>query len=250
MKRAVILALLLIVTMTGTGSTAEIPTKHREHRPGLLLNDTGITTWGNATRNLLPTPQPGFPRQDADFTTAFSFTKLDANGKALPDTATDWSCVQDNRTGLIWEGKNAGNGLHGANHTYSWYNANGATNGGRVGMPGSPDDTTCGNPISVAAGCDTEKFVTAVNREGWCGFRDWRMPSIEELGSIVNYGRSMPAIDTAYFPNMPLPAGFWSATSFAPEPSFGWIVIFDEGLITHCVKSWAYYVRLVRDGRE
>ncbi len=37
----------------------------------------------------------------------FSFTKLDANGQPLPNSATTWSCVKDNRTGLIWEVKTA-----------------------------------------------------------------------------------------------------------------------------------------------
>lgn len=213
---------------------------------GLVLNGTGVDTWGGTGTNRLATPQSSYPRQDADFPKAFSFTKIDAQGRDLPSSASTWSCVRDNTTGLIWEGKTTDNGLHDSQHTYTWYNADDASNGGRVGMPGDPGDTIC---RGVAGGCDTEKFVYAVNASGWCGFRDWRMPSIEELGSIVNYGRSMPAIDQAVFPNMPQPAGFWSATPFAPEPSFAWIVVFDEGIITHCVKSWAYHVRLVRGGR-
>ncbi len=37
----------------------------------------------------------------------FSFTKLDSTGNPLPDNASTWSCVKDNRTGLIWEVKTA-----------------------------------------------------------------------------------------------------------------------------------------------
>lgn len=214
---------------------------------GLPLNGTGINSWGNGMRNDLRSSQRDFPRQDADQVKPFSFTKLDGRGRDLPDTATSWSCVRDNITGLIWEGKTA-SGLHGNSHTYTWFNSDEATNGGREGAEGSSSDSTCGNPITIAAGCDTEKFVQAVNNAGWCGFNDWRMPSVDELSSIIDYGRALPAIDGAYFPDTVQPSGFWSGSSFAPEPSFGWIVIFDEGLVAHCVKSWAYYVRLVRGG--
>ncbi|WP_337833313.1 DUF1566 domain-containing protein [Geoanaerobacter pelophilus] len=213
---------------------------------GIPLNSTGVNAWGGRTSNKLSIPQSAYPRQDADFPKKFSFTKLDDRGRKLPDNAASWHCVQDNVTGLVWEGKTSDNGLHDISHTYTWYNSDDGCNGGRDGMSGEPDDAICNG---VTGGCDTEKFVRAVNAAGWCGFRDWRMPSIEELGSIVDYGRSMPAIDPGFFPNMPQPAGFWTATSFAPEPSFAWIVVFDEGGITHCVKSWAYHVRLVRGGR-
>ncbi|GAM11248.1 hypothetical protein OR1_03559 [Geobacter sp. OR-1] len=217
-----------------------------ETKGSMGLNGTGVTTWGAKANNRLQTVQSSYPRQDADYQKAFEFTKMDSAGKDLPASAANWSCVRDNITGLIWEGKTRDNGLHDTLHTYTWYNSDDETNGGRDGMSGEPDDAICNG---VAGGCDTEKFVKAVNSAGWCGFKDWRMPSIEELGSIVDYGRSMPAIDPVFFPNMPQPAGFWTATSFAPEPSFAWIVVFDEGGITHCVKSWAYHIRLVRGGK-
>ena len=167
---------------------------------GLPLNTTGISSWGDAGKNGLKVSQPEFPRQDADTVKKFSFTKLDGNGEDLPDSAASWSCVRDNVTGLIWEGKTTDGGLHGNAHTYTWYNSDDDINGGREGSGGSPNDATCGNPITVAAGCDTEKFVGAVNKAGWCGYSDWRLPAVEELSSIVNYGKSMPAIDPAYFP--------------------------------------------------
>jgi len=54
------------------------------------LNDTGITTCSNETQNGLPCPVAGYPRQDAEYgTNDFDFTKLDANGNALPVTATN-----------------------------------------------------------------------------------------------------------------------------------------------------------------
>ncbi len=34
------------------------------------------------------------------------------------------------------------------------------------------------------------------------GYADWRLPSIHELVSIVDYGKSSPAVNTTYFPNV------------------------------------------------
>ena len=47
---------------------------------------------------------------NSDGHAGFSYTKLDSNGKPLPDQTVDyattpWACVKDNVTGLIWEVK-------------------------------------------------------------------------------------------------------------------------------------------------
>jgi len=86
------------------------------------LNDTGITQCADVSTNGLSCPVTNYPNQDAqhgrdvtanddsDGHAGFSFTKLDTNGNELLANATDWSCVKDNVTGLIWEVKQGGNG--------------------------------------------------------------------------------------------------------------------------------------------
>jgi hypothetical protein len=98
------------------------------------LNDTGIVTCGDASNNELPCPVADYPGQDAEYGrdvthndpsdghAGFSFTKLDANGSDLPASATDWSCVRDNVTGLIWEVKTDDGGLRDQDWKYTWYN--------------------------------------------------------------------------------------------------------------------------------
>jgi len=212
------------------------------------LTGTGVTKWGVAADNGQTSPQTAFPRQNADFRKGFSYTKVDSAGKRLPHDASSWSCVLDNVTGLLWEVKTGDGGLHGKEHTYTWFNPDEAANGGVEGREGDPDDVTCGSPAVVKDGCDIRKYVDSVNASGWCGYKDWRLPSVDELGSIVNYGQSLPAISANYFPDILMPAGFWTGTTSAAGPSYAWIVIFDDGYLGTCVKSWNYYVRLVRGG--
>lgn len=158
--------------------------------------DTGQTKCYNEAGSEIPCPEPGQPLygQDANYTiNPPSYTKLDANGNALPDSASSWVMVRDNVTGLIWEVKQSKDGVknysnpHDADNTYTWYDPNPATNGGNAGTPGN--------------GTDTEDFVNALSSATFGGFSDWRMPTRKELRTIVDYGRYNPSINTAYFPN-------------------------------------------------
>lgn len=230
------------------------------------LNDTGITSWGNATLNNLTAAQPLFPGQDADYgrdtyanlfkvgggNAGFDFTKLDAAGKPLANQAaiyaiTPWSCVQDNVTGLMWEVKTPARlgGLQDANHTYSWFNSDPYTNGGNSGI--WFNQGTCVDAFN----CDTEKYVGAVNAASLCGYSDWRLPDRGELISIVDYGVSRPSIDVGYFPNTVSSwLGYWSSSS---SPAFNipaWTISFGYGeAFTDYKASNGYHVRLVRGGQ-
>jgi len=178
-----------------------------------------------------------------------SFSKIDAGGNQLPTDAVSWNCVRDNNTGLLWEVKTNDRGLHSKWHTYTWFNPDERQNGGVEGREGEPDDITCGSPAVVKEGCDTAKYVAAVNAAGWCGHKDWRLPSVDELASLVDYSSFLPAISKNYFADIVMPAGFWTSSPSAAGPSYAWIVIFDDGYLGTCVKSWNYYLRLVRGNK-
>ena len=126
--------------------------------------------------------------EDSDYTiNPPSYTKLDAQGNDLPDSATSWVMVKDNVTGLIWEVKTDDGSIHDKYNRYTWYDSNSETNGGYAGTPGD--------------GTDTEDFINGLNSQNFGGHSDWRLPTKEELQSIVDYGSTNPAIDTEYFPN-------------------------------------------------
>ena len=83
---------------------------------------------------------------------------------------------------------------------------------------------------------------------GLGGYHDWRMPSFDELRSIVDYGRYNPAINTTFFPNT-VASYYWSATTFANYPDGAWFVNFYYGNDDYYYKSNNYYVRAVRGGQ-
>jgi hypothetical protein len=61
---------------------------------------------------------------------------------------------------------------------------------------------------------------------------DWRLPTIQELLSLVDYTRSEPAIDTTFFRDVPKDDcwWFWSSTPDASAPAdYAWVVYFSYG---------------------
>ncbi|MBI5444186.1 MAG: DUF1566 domain-containing protein [Deltaproteobacteria bacterium] len=177
----------------------------------------------------------------------FDFTKVCRNGRAAgegrcppnpsPGTGeTNWACTRDNVTGLLWELKME-TGLHGKDHTYTWYNPDKGTNGGD---PGVQNGGKC-----TGSHCDTHAFIKAVNATGLCGAKDWRLPTRTELLSIVNNGLLNPAVDPSYFPKTP-PTHYWTSSPYVEYENAAWRVYFYYGDAYPEKKSEANAVRLVR----
>jgi len=186
---------------------------------------------------------------DSDGHAGFSFTKIDADGNSLPANASEWSCVQDNTTGLMWEVKTDDNGLHDKEDSYNWYNTNATTNGGAVGVADDNGDICFGYNIADSATyCNTEAFVNRVNNAGLCGANDWRVPDRQALKSIVNYNTANPTIDSSYFPNT-AKWFYWSSSPFANDSSNAWGVNFVDGDVYDINRINGRRVRLVRDGK-
>jgi hypothetical protein len=208
------------------------------------LNDTGID-WGgdylegnNATcTSNIAAPQDCHQGRDAthhddsDGHAGFSFTKLDAAGNALPASATEWSCVRDNVTGLTWEVKTDDRGIHDKDNTYRW--------GGKTAL----GDGTWGAHYD-----DWDSLVDGSNNEGLCGLTDWRMPTVKELEGLASRDRYDPAIDTDYFPNTNATV-FWSSSPNAYDSSDAWGVFFYYGDSYASDRNGNRRVRLVRSGQ-
>jgi hypothetical protein len=97
-------------------------------------------------------------------------------------------------------------------------------------------------------------WLAAVNTEngtGFAGHNDWRIPNINELQTLADYGTYAPATDAAFnnFPdNFTGQSFYWSSTSFTADPSKAWTVNFLDGSVNVYVKSEGLYVRAVRGG--
>lgn len=238
--------------------------------PVPTLNDTGIIQCADGTTNDLSCPVSGYPDQDAQYGrdinnnddsdghAGFSFTKLDTNGNELLANATEWSCVKDNVTGLIWEAKQGGNGtmgdegLHDADDNYSWYTTDARNDGGSAGYQNDDGAICYGYDVANASSyCNTQAFATRVNTQGLCGASDWRLPTREALRSLVSYDIAYPgpSIETEYFSNTVGSGYYWSSSPYAFGSSEAWVVVFNGDDDNTYAKYQSVRVRLVRGGQ-
>ncbi|MDH5547047.1 MAG: DUF1566 domain-containing protein [Gammaproteobacteria bacterium] len=196
---------LLTASRTDTNVTADINVQANfvaDVSPFTALNDTGLVSCSDGV-NFVSCPQTLYPGQDAEYGrdanstrndndgyAGFSFTKLDQNGNALAATATSWACVRDNTTGLVWEVKTSTN----SSTEFSW-----------------PDAQTYASNLSL------------------CGFSDWRLPTVNELLSLVDYHVSNPAIDTNFFPYT-ISNYYWTIRESSQTSGVIWVVRFSDGI--------------------
>lgn len=219
------------------------------------LNDTGVSSaqcigTGNTSRFVdcslpttlaLTTTPDGLTGRDASGATnsgadgklGFSFTKFGAAGEQLAAAATAWSCVRDDVTGLMWENKAADGGPRDFDKTYTNF-------------------STAYDPNqALGTSTDASGYVLAVNIAGLCGAHDWRLPTAQELLSLVDYGavQKQPQIDVTYFSRTGLDS-YWSATTYVHSIAFrgdkAWLVQMELGVLVKLTRQTAQKVRLVR----
>ena len=83
------------------------------------------------------------------------------------------------------------------------------------------------------------------------GHSDWRLPTAEELITLIDFERYRPA---SAFPGQ-WPVGgtcswFWSSSSRVANTAYAWYVDFNDGHVDDRQKTVSYYVRCVRgEGR-
>lgn len=233
-------------------------------RPSHPVNDSGVNycrnefgepqncdeaDWqdGNTGRDALA--EQGLLGKVGAGAAGFDFTKLSADGQPLAiqnqpwrdggseADGSQWRCVRDNHTQLVWEVKSDNpDALHYAGFDYTWHNPDPAQNGGFEGYPGAE---YCAESL-----CDTTAYVASVNEQRICGISEWRLPTVNELLSLVHSSRQDLAIDVDYFPNTQ-PSHYWSSQAYAPYKSHAWYVYFSDGSPSNTLKSTPMFLRLV-----
>ncbi len=150
------------------------------------------------------------------------------NGTAWPSgrfvgSRASNNCVSDKLTGLMWV------------KDLKTVIIKGSTNG---------SSTTWQNAL--------ESVKKANDDVGYCGYTDWRLPNVNELKSLVNYGEISPAAwlnkPPQQFNNVQASI-YWSSTSYAPITGNAWHVNFNYGYVDASDKDFYYYVWPVRGGR-
>ncbi len=220
MTHLLLATLLLIATpLTALAGPYDVPSK---------IPDTGQTKCHDTDGNEISCAGTG---QDGEYSiNTMSFTSLSGG-----------TMVQDNVTGLIWEVKTNKDGVknyddpHDADNEYTWYDPDPATNGGYAGTESDHD---------------TLDFIQALNSANFGGHSDWRLPSREELRSLVDYSIPYPGptIDVSYFPNC-VSSNYWSSTALASYEDYAWDVNFSYDGDHYYYRSAGRYVRAVRGGQ-
>lgn len=80
------------------------------------------------------------------------------------------------------------------------------------------------------------------------GYTDWRLPSKNEIMTIVNYSNQRPTIQTDFFPDTKS-SFYWTSTTQSNNSSIAWSIDFSSGAMDFSRgKKSNYFVRAVRGG--
>lgn len=98
---------------------------------------------------------------------------------------------------------------------------------------GSPDGMTWAN---------AKEYVNTLNRKRFAGYSDWRLPTVEELASLMKSSRSKGNlyIDPVFSEKQEY---CWGADTFGPD--IAWYANFKAGMSRH-IYHFFYYVRVTR----
>ncbi len=181
--------------------------------PSNQLQATGQTNCYDEAGSIIPCDSSHFPGQDAYYQFGYP-----PDGRFVDN---DDGTIMDNCTGLVWQQAIA--------------------------------DTDTDGSIDEADKLTWQDALQYCDSLDLGNHTDWRLPNVRELHSLVDYGRSYPAIDSVFDAECPESQYiYWSSTSYTSISDRAWTVTFGLGHIGsgRDDKILRYYVRAVRTGNS
>lgn len=166
-----------------------------------------------------------------------NFIKISNSGQALAENEAQWECVHDKSNNLTWEVKKNDGSIRDKDHSYSWL----------VKSSGQDRGVSNGGRCKGGVNCDTSSYTRAMNEQKLCGYSDWRLPTREELETLVEYNKAPNGvtIDSRFFPEA-VPSWYWTASENPHSSDYAWYVLFQNGVALNDLKERPKHIRLVR----
>jgi hypothetical protein len=182
-------------------------------------------------------PGDGYPDPDA--------FGVSGHGPALNYTDNGDGTFTDDVTKFIWEIKTDDGSVHDVDNEYTWTDT---TNGDNTDPDGTLfteflyalNNTCDGEGITD---CESKKDCAKGENCGFTGHKDWCIPNIKVLQTIVDYTTFNSASSV---PGLISTSPYWSSTTFAYDTDSAWIVISATGDVFADAKSSLYRARAVR----
>jgi len=186
------------------------------------LPPTGQTKCYNNTAAIdCPTSGQEFYGQDAQYPS-------ENNPEPRFEVIANGLAVKDNATELTWEIKTSENLA------------------GRYSIKPDTDPDKPDKPVKLLPDDYINNDIDGLNKSNFAGISTWRLPTVDELSSIVNLGAKIPAIYSEFAP-VNTDYSYWTGTTYKGEygASSAWTVNFNIGEVGTNNKTGAIYVRAV-----
>lgn len=91
----------------------------------------------------------------------------------------------------------------------------------------------------------SEEHINKLNERKFGGYEDWRVPSKDELRSLVNYNSIDPAFEQSIFKTM-VGNDYWCGNGYGPREDCAWVINMNIGAATAKNKTLTSYAVAVR----
>lgn len=179
----------------------------------------------------------GYPNPDA--------VGVSGHGPALSYTVNGNGTFTDNNTGFIWEIKtNTSGSVHNVDNLYTWSATSSNPDGTLFTVFLNTLNNSCAGDETKSCTTNTDCIGIGNGKCGFTGQRDWCIPNVKRLQSIVDYSTIGPASSV---PGATADNVYWSATTKPDQLDVADIVSFGNGFVTFAFKnSNSFSARAVR----